>query len=275
MSVSTPATAGSRLHPDSDAELLADHMAGAAEVHRQIIEETIESAENGTVKEAGRTACGSVDNIRGPVARFPRAVELASCPPVDATGWWHTHPGGGEIQEPHHSIADWGNVVFGVTDASVVSGTRDAEVIVAADDREEMVARFQDAVGFPATSNRDIVAAWSNGELHPDAARRRVQEAMPDLVWRVPTNFDDLDGRLESGPGVIPTRARQMESAGRAHVCCQFDDLLSPDVGNLRENARMAQDFFAMSTRRVISEGTDEAIGVVVGTLVSNFLFGR
>lgn len=275
MSATTTPASTRPVQPDRDAEMLARHMAQASGVHRTIIEETIESAENGRVTEAGRTACGSVDNLRGPIARFPRAVELETCPPVAATGWWHTHPASGELQEPRHSIADWGNVAFGVTDASVVSGTRDAEVVVAADDREAMLARFQEAVGMPVESNRDIIAAYRAGELQPSAATRRVQQALAPLVWREPTGLEGLEERLDALPAGLQDRGTHQHGQARAHACFQFDALLSPDVGNLRENARMANDFFFMAGSRAISQGADEAIGVVVGTLVSRWIFGR
>lgn len=274
MSIATGGGTGRVLQPDPAADELARHMvngAGAEEVQRAIVRETVESAENGRLLEAGRTACGSMGDVRRPYARFPRAVELAECPRVNASGFWHTHPGEGELRSPRHSLPDWGNVVFGITDVSVVSGTQDAQVVVAADDREAMLEAFQSAVGHDVSGKRDVMNHLVSGRIDHDATIDRVEAELAPLVRRVPTGYPDLEGRFE--------RARGQPATAHAHPatahCHEVRQTVSPDIGNLRARSRAATDGVAMIARKVAATGFDEAIGVVAGTVVSNYLFGR
>lgn len=276
MSMVAFANGAGAMVPSRSAEQLAEHMLGAEGVQRAILEETIDSAEEGRAQEAGRTACGSIDNVRAPVARFPRAVELSECPATDAVGIWHTHPDGNELRRPRHSLPDWGNVVFGWADASVVTGTEQSQAIVASGDREAMLATFQDALGLPVSTKRGIVAAVITGDI-PDYFRAldHVESAMGQFVRQRANYFPDLDARLdgltvEPGHGRTPAH----RPTGNLH-CHQFDELLSPDVANLRADARDAKDFFVMAGQRAARQGFDEAIGIVVGTIISNRIFNR
>lgn len=259
------------LAPGEEARLLAEHMARAEDVHRAILAETIESGERGRLTESGRTACATAENVRGPLARYPRAVLLDSCPPVQASGIWHTHPAGGELRDPRHSLPDWANIVFGNYDVSIVSGTNSMQVITAGADQEAMVAAFQDAVGADVATKTQLVNAIVNGTIEDHtAAARRVESALSPLVWRRPTGFHDLAARADAlAPG--PPGA---SAPGRATAACTaFQDAVSPDAGGLRQQAREAADAGSMLVRDLANRSFDEALGIVAGTIVSRWLF--
>lgn len=264
------AAAPGRLVPSEEARLLAEHMAGATDVHRTILEETIESGERGQLRESGRTACSSVNDIRGPIQRFPRAVLLEECPPVQAAGIWHTHPAGGELRSPRHSLPDWANVVFGAYDVSIVTGTRSMQVLTAAADPEAMHAAFQDVLGVEATTKADLVDALVAGRI-PDhtTAVQQVEARLSPLVQRRPLSFPDLEARMGAGAPTAPGAGGQTASQG----CAAYQQAISPDAAGLRRQAREAGDAASMVTRRIAAEGFNEAIGIVAGTIVSRWLF--
>lgn len=256
--------------PDEDAQLLAEHMAGAADVHRTILEETIESGERGRVTESGRTACSTAGDVRGPLARYPQAVLLSSCPPVQAAGIWHTHPGGGELREPSHSLPDWGNVVYGGYDVSIVTGTRSMQVVVAGADEAATRAAFAEAVGADVPTKRHLVNAIVRGDVDHGAAVRRVEAALSPLAHRRPLHFPDLDARA----GRVAPAVAMAPPAATAHACSAFQDAVTPDVAGLRTQAREASGAASTLAKEVVSQGFDEALGVIVGTIVSRHLFG-
>lgn len=155
-------------------------MTEQTETMADIVEETIAA---GT--ESGRTACGRATNVKGPLARFPAAVDLRQCP-LSVGGAWHTHTI--DLVAPENSLPDVANVVFGDLDASVVVGSQTSDVFVRADDRAAMADAFRDAVGMDARSTQDVVQAIEDGRISdPPAARSRVRKRMAPLFRRPST----------------------------------------------------------------------------------------
>lgn len=260
---------------DEAARMLAEHMVAAEPVHETILTETIESAERGTPKEAGRTACGSVEALRGPGRRFPQAVDLAGCPPVQAMGIWHTHTVREELRDPVHSVPDWANVVFGQTDVSVVVGTRSMEVIVAADDREAMLRGYQDALGLEVNSKQDVLNALVSGAIpDPIRATEPIRARLSPLVSRQHVHFPALDARAEALPTIEQLQADPsiLSASGHMVACHQHDLELSPDVGRLRERSRVAGQTFVRGVEEIATRSVDEALGVLVAFLIRDWL---
>lgn len=206
---------------------LADEMKRANQTMQTIIDETLESASGaGPALESGRTACGSASNLRKPLNRFPRAVDLSSCP-VDKTGLWHTHPSRDELRSPRLSIPDMGLVVFEGVDVHAVVGTERGEMMLAPDDRNRLQEEFAQAIGVDAQSSADIMRAAATGSIDPESAARRVRERLPHLFTRFSTNVRLARESLpvESLPAHAPLRACAQHASG-------------PDAGRIRERSR-------------------------------------
>lgn len=190
--------AAGSVRPDGQARALADEMMSMDGVMREILDETIPTGDGEEVRESGRTLCGSSSEVRGPLARFPTAVELASCPVGAHGGTWHTHVTRDQLKRPSNSLPDTANVVFGEIDVSIVVGTQRSEAIVAAEDRQGAAQEFRDALGVDARTTDDVVEAIIDGQVRdPPDARRRVRHRLSSLFIESDTTFRDMDRRLE------------------------------------------------------------------------------
>jgi len=252
--MSTPQT----VSRDEMAMELAASMVEQRDVMRKILRETIRSAKMGHIREAGRTKCPRAGEIRGSLQRFPRAIDLASCP-AERGGTWHTHVTEDEIRTPTNSLPDMANVMFGLIDASVVVGTQTADVIVAPQDREGGKRAFQNAIGANVSKPREITAEIKAGRIAPGQARMRARQEFPEMVFTVETGFSDLDAEVGeipdsswaippksggeeaiSGNGYAPTvfapqsiEAAADRTAGTMHKLGVKDLAISKMVGNL------------------------------------------
>lgn len=178
------------LERDPAADDLLAAMLEARDTMATIVTETIEAH-----KESGRTVCGQGGKLRGPLARFPSAVELNAQCPLKTSGAWHTHTH--QLRSPDQSLPDMANVVFRNLDASVVVGVETSDTMVAAADRDAMVERFQDALGLEVSSTREVVDALQAGLIpDPPAARRRARSRLGPLIGRASTSFPDLAGQV-------------------------------------------------------------------------------
>lgn len=203
-----------RLRPDPDASNLADEMAGMDDVMYAVLDETIPSEQGAEVTESGRTLCGSGD-VHGPLARFPSAVELASCPRNASGGTWHTHVTKDQLRDPTNSLPDTANVIFGEMDVSAVVGTRSMEMVVAPADAEAGRETFRDALGADVDTTDDVVDAIMDGTISdPGDARARVKRRMSGLFQRRSLNFRELDDRLNTSsiPAHSPMHFEQVEA---------------------------------------------------------------
>lgn len=189
---------GQSVTPNENAELLAENIIDAESVQREVLTETIHSAENGVIRESGRTICPSVsERIKGPLARFPKSVDLQLCPADGLTGVVHTHVTPDEMQHPGHSLPDMANVVFEGADASVIVGTESSDIFVTGTDTDAMESLFQDALGVRATSTQDVVTAFERGEIpDPESARDRVRSRLGTLFRTARTPHPQLTRRV-------------------------------------------------------------------------------
>jgi len=187
-------------------------------VMREILDETIpNNGEDGSeVTESGRTLCGAGD-VRGPLARFPTAVELASCPRGAKGGTWHTHVTKDQLRNPTNSLPDTANVIFDEMSVSAVVGTESVEMVIAADEPEAAREAFRDAIGADVDSTDGVIDAIMEGHVSdPADARERVRNRLSDLFVRRRVNFRELSRRLSSS-GVPARSPMQFEQAEALH----------------------------------------------------------
>lgn len=261
------------LRPNAEAIELGRHMLQADPVMRAIIEETIQSARSNQLMEAGRTACGSLDDLRQPHNRFPMAVELQECPVTDATGIWHTHVTQNQLRHPHHSLPDVANVALSNVDASVVAGTRSAELIVVSEDRGVMAERFRDALGLNVETPDQVAMAVLSGDIpRPQDAYVRVSETFDSLINTRRTGYSDLDSQLD----IIPTEQDVAKTAARAPVgigCSAHAHAVSPDVANLRSRARALSGLFEMFAKKVGVASVEQVAQATAANFLANIIF--
>lgn len=248
---------------------LAEMMLDNEKLMRTILDETLTSASNGDIREAGRTICPSGGEVRGPLNRFPRAIDLASCP-IGVGGTWHTHVTPHEIRNPVNSLPDMANVVYGLTNVSIVVGTRTADVMVSAEDDDAAVDTFRNAIGADVSGPADISDAIKAGRVMPSPARNRARDHLDTLIYTAETGYDDLDRAVADIP---PDNWAAPFGSGR-------DEEFS---GNRAKTTAFAPDAFSTAGEEVESLiGTGElrntaistAIGTIVGGIVSRIVFG-
>lgn len=197
------------LSPDGDAKWFAMKMLASDRTMRAILDETVTSGENGQMTESGRTACGGLSDMAGPLSRFPRAVDLAECP-RDLAGTYHTHVTTNQLLNPTHSLPDMANVAFRGLDVSVIVGAETADVLVVAEDREEMAESFRNVLGIDARNTSDVVSAIDDGRIRdPARARQRLRREFSSLFESHPTGYDGLRERIRrlDSTGAITTLA--------------------------------------------------------------------
>lgn len=207
--------------PNPRAKELSRDMVRMEDVMKTILEETIPDGDGVKVHESGRTICGPSQSLHGPLARFPSSVELAECPRGVRGGTWHTHVTKDELRNPHNSLPDTANVIFGNIDVSAVVGTQSVETAIAPDDREAGVREFQDALGADVQSTDDVVNSIISGKLSdPSDARDRVRDRMGSLFDRHRVNFTDLDAQVNTSgiPASSPTSIEFHEAQLYAHI---------------------------------------------------------
>lgn len=272
------------LEPAGEAADFARQMLEARETMETILEETLESAERGRLKESGRTACGSAADVRHPIARFPESVELQTCP-RGLVGVWHTHVTEDELLHPDHSLPDLANVAFGAADISIVVGARTADAVVAAADREAMERAFQDAldVGPEVGSTEDVVVALQEGLVEdPQAARSRVREALGPLQHRADTGFDSIAARVRTEPEVpqltmatIPCGSHRHHRGGHGRpatgAVTRAPERLRQQARACGTAARQGVEGSGISIRELV---IGQTLGTIVGTLTSRIVFG-
>ena len=172
-----------RVEPSSEAERLAEEMAGATELHEEVLREAAE-----TGNESGRSVCGTAENAKEPSDRSFSNVVLKGCP-LNNRGFIHGG-GGHDPESPEHSLIDMANVIFGYGDASLVVGAREGDMMLAPSDEYEtdVVAEFRNAIGAEVEGTSDVEAALSSGKIRdPSSARRRFRRSVPSLFRTVDT----------------------------------------------------------------------------------------
>lgn len=270
------------LEPSPTAEGILGLMVDREDVQRTILEETLQSAESGQIFESGRTLCSAQTQIKGPLERYPRAVDLQQCPISGGGGAWHTHVTPRQLMTPENSLPDIGSVVFGQLDVIAVVGAESAEYVMAADDREAMMQEFRDAIGADIQEQSQLVSAIRSGRIQPVTARRRVRQRMDSVFTTQQTGFDDLSSEVRE---MFQTTAQEPEESYERVELAMLHHKQSPDyaegmahpltanevVGRMGEQAE--QTVKDVIPKAVRSTALGAAVGTVVGNIVDGLFF--
>lgn len=266
-----------QLTPDPDAARLRDMMHEQVDVQRTILEETIRSGMAGTLLESGRTLCG--DDIQGPVARLPTAVELSECPFGGESGAWHTHVTESELRSPQNSIVDMAIVTFTPLDVISVVGTDSAEYITTATDQGAMADRFRDAMGRDVFSVADVTAAIESG-LDVRQAEDDIRRALSRLISRKPTGYTDLAQRIpQIDPPTLPAASRyalREVGVGAPRAPIDTGGPLRKFQTQSNRCTRRAESVAATALPNNVDVGgtaAGAAIGTLAGTLTERLIF--
>lgn len=259
------------IEPSEQAMELANLMVERHDIMQEIIGETVDSAIDGNIKEAGRTKCPTNSSVKGPLERFPRAIDLASCP-LERGGAWHTHVTPDEIRNPVNSLPDISNVVFGLLDVSVVAGTETADVVVSADDEEAAIDAFQNAIGADVNSPQEVTEAAMSGRINPPRARQRVREALGDMFFTAETGYPAFEQEIESVPH---ENWAHPSGSGRAETFSGNTARMLPlaDTDSFEQASMRAEQLVEGSQLGSLVIST--AIGTVVGGFVNRLVFGE
>jgi hypothetical protein len=273
------------LTPSPMAESVLGLMIDRDDVQQTILEETLNSQQNGNILESGRTLCSSQSEIKGPLSRYPRAVDLQQCPVSGGGGAWHTHVTPQQLLNPENSLPDIGSVVFGQLDVIGVVGAESAEYVMAADDQDAAISEFRDALGADIAEQGELVSAIESGRVNPITARSRVKKRMAGLFTQKKTGYSGLAEQVRSGSGVVAASVQsydKIEVAMLNHTEPETVDyaeaMASPQscmrlTGAMGENAeRTLRDVIPESVR---STAVGAAVGTVVGNLVNSLVFGE
>lgn len=235
-------------------------------VMREILRETLDSADKGDIRESGRTVCGGLTDIRGPAGRYPESVELRACP-IDSTGLWHSHVTQDQLLNPSHSLPDMANVVFSSVDTSIIVGVQTADVLLAAEDKGEMQRQFQQALGLDLNGPGDLLTALDNQQIeNPPRARNKVRTALAPLFSRVNTGYTDLNQRVNNSP--VPS----FMPGACLDLPAQTIAVSAPDAGQLRDLARGIRPIETINRWTGDMSIRDQIISTSVGVLVGNFV---
>lgn len=267
-----------RLSPAENAVELVSHMLDAADVNQTVLEETLSSALDGRIRESGRTACGSVGNIRLPLGRFSSSVELSACPVTDETGVWHTHVTRQQFLNPEHSLPDVANVLFEPVSASVIVGAETSHVMMAPADRESARETFRDTLGLSVVSPHDVVKAIQARRIpNPGDARSRVFGRLSALFERRQTSLTDRAVIMDNIHAVPP----MMSSIDGHDVVYELIECAQPGGApglevagsRLNEHLRNASEGLQMLSKELSARALDEAIGTLAAAIISDRLF--
>lgn len=261
------------LAPDDEARMLSVKMLASDRTMRAVLDETITAAENGQIKESGRTACGAVTNLKDPLARFPKAIDLSQCS-VDLSGTYHSHVTTHQMFNPSHSLPDMANVVFGGLDVSVIVGAETADVLVEAQDREAMAETMQNVLGIESRRTMDVIDALETGEIpDPAAARRRMRREFSSLLFTHTTDYRTMAQRISAleADGQItalsPGARTMLEPMYEPYLSGQSASPHGRGVrsAKIRSKARRAEDGAVVAADQISSE----VIGAAVSTVAS------
>jgi len=247
------------------------------DVQQTILEETLDSQASGQILESGRTLCNANKRIKGPISRFPRAVDLQQCPLSGSGGAWHTHVTPSELLNPQNSLPDMAAVVFGDLDVIGVVGAESAEYFMAADDAEKMRGEFRDAIGADVYSQEDLLEAVENGRLNPTTARSRARKRLDSLITRDSTGFEQLAQRARSG-GVIasaldgPYEMVELSMVGNITVENheQYHEGMADPKGCNAVTSAMGYQVEQKLSNGLPATVKSTALGAAVGTVVGN-----
>lgn len=262
------------LAPDAESAALADQILSNAEIHREIIAETLRAEETGSIRESGRTICPAVGKALDPTKRFPTSVKLASCP-VSRGGIVHTHVTPDEIRRPQNSLPDIANVVYGLTDVSAVVGTQRAEAVMRSADPNSMKRSFESALGVDVSGPQEVYETIIAGEVNPSRAQRAVRSELSPLFTSIEVDYTDLERQAkqisagESIQSIEVHEATAFQSIttreSRGYQPAGSIQRAGEKIGSAVENGGGGGDS-GLSLRDLV---LSQALGTIVGTVVS------
>lgn len=273
------------LEPSADALAMREFMLEEQAIRRTILEETIAAAEDGQIKESGRTICGP-ETALPPAVRFERSVELQRCPVANGAGVLHSHVSRPELLTPQHSIPDTSNVILeSSVVASMVVGLETSEILLEPTDHDAGHRAFEEAFGIPVDSPHDVIRAIDNGQIESfHAVRQRLKMHLGPLYETVDTAFPDLRARADDlGFPAIPATfvhghapadapiavcgpaQRLAVGQQRAHAHGRFDH-----AARLRQQQSRIGETFRQS--QISDQVRTEIIGSVISAVVGQGL---
>lgn len=256
--------------PDEDALSLAEELADAEDVHRDILQETIESGEGGAILESGRTVCGTLANVKSPIRRFSRRVTLDVCP-ISVAGGLHSHVTEPELKSPGNSLPDIATVVYGQMDVSGVVGTDSAEFFVRADDQQAAKQEFNEILGVETSNPEAVVDGIMDGSIDPNRARAAVRTRLGSLFMTRPTGYYDLRERVEALFPVEEPVAVAQYDVHEAQVFQVLRQTEEEEQNTFDRLAAIEEQLAAVETPGDDSI-TNLAIGATVGTVVGSVI---
>jgi len=271
------------LSPSPKAEGVLGLMIERRDIQRSILEETLKSEQNGQILESGRTLCSSQSEIKGPISRFPRAVDLQRCPISGGGGAWHTHVTPDQLLNPENSLPDIGAVVFGQLDVIAVVGAESAEYVMSTGDSDEMAEEFRDAIGADVTEQGELVSAVETGRVNPMTARDRVRQRMGGMFTREDTGFSDLVETIRTRHGAVTANQAAYERVELA----MLKESQQPDYATSMAHpktcnqmtARMAEGanrtLIDIIPESIKGPAVGAAVGTVVGNIVNSLFFDK
>jgi hypothetical protein len=255
---------------DPAAFKLSEEMLRRDDVMREILRETIRGANAGEVREAGRTKCPQGEQIRGPLGRFSKAINLYKCPEGEG-GVWHTHVTPAEIQTPENSLPDMANVIYGLTNASIVVGTQSADVVIAPEDPLAARNVFESVIGVKLDGPSQLVDEIASGRVVPAATRRRVRERMGELFYTAETGFGEVQRELDT---IEPRNWATQKGSGRNEAFSGNKQTL-PAVETANIEAAATEMSSKLEDLEIGQLVISTAIGSIVGEVVNKVLLGE
>ena len=276
--------------PSKSAEGVLGVMVGHDDIKREILWETLDSEANGQILESGRTLCDSVNQIKGPIDRFPKAVDLQQCPISGTGGIWHTHVTPQEMLNPSNSLPDIAAVVLGHVDVVSVIGSETGEYVLSTEDDDAMVDAFSDAIGERIETQEDLIDAISYGRIDPYTARQRVRDRFSDLIVTKETGYDDITAEIKDRHNIKAESTQAYERVELSMVGALQPEENVPDIGAV--DYRFFDYSTAMATPKGCTEATslmadesveklgelvpisvyETAMGAAIGTIVGNLV---
>lgn len=267
------------LEADPAAANLATRMLERDDVFRAVLEETIETAEEGQTYESGRTVCGTSRRPLGPIVRDFTKVTLPTCP-TSVGGTWHTHVTPSQLLNPENSLPDFANVAFGIVDVSIVAGAESSHVVVASRDRRELQRELIDALGVEVASAGDVADVVVSGRVDdPPRVREELYGRLDGhTVFRQDTAMPDLADRIRA-TAFMTTLEEPVSLAVEMSGCTMYELYAinrahsHPDGGRMQrviDQSRSCQESVRSVARQTESSFnlTDQVLGTVVGVAV-------
>lgn len=272
------------LEANADALDLAERMLERGDVRRDILSETLESAEAGGIQESGRAICGTSRTPMGPLSRGFSKVTLPTCP-ATVGGTWHTHITLDQFLNPENSLPDFANVAFGVVDVSIVAGAESSHVVVATADRSAMQEALIDELGVEVASPGDVAAAVLSGKVpDPPAVRRRLYSRLVEpIAFRVDTAEPSLAQRAQEIEFAMVVQREAFDAVSMSgcvmyamHRTSRQSRMLRviDDGRRIQESVDDLVNIVRESNISVTGQVITTAIGVTTGNIIERLLFG-